>query len=107
MIVHKGGEANPPKSFSEVLLNDGNDGLYDLRFSKKYPQFVQGEGYAAEVVITQDQLDRAVKFCVVLLRYAAGELRSRELAHAQFEIEQGVWDDKHKRSGFIKPQQRT
>jgi len=91
MIVHKGGEANPPKALEDMELNAGDEGLYDLSFSKKYPQLITGEGYAAEVSITQEHLEAAVEKSVNLVRYVSGELRSRELDVAKQEEADGLW----------------
>ena len=84
MLVHKGGEANPRKAFQDRTLNVGDEGLYDLNFSKKYPHLVKGQGYAAEISISQEQLETAITKSVNLVRYVARELRARELDLARY-----------------------
>lgn len=39
---------NPLKPYSEIDANAGAEGYLDLRFSKKYPKLVKGDGYRAE-----------------------------------------------------------
>jgi hypothetical protein len=86
-IVHNGGEANVLKPFA-VMDNDAGDvGMYYLSFSKKYPAFVMGEGYNAEVVITEKLLDHAVEAAIRLVAHAAEELRKLELADAKLKRE--------------------
>lgn len=84
-IVHKGGEANPMKPFGEIDVDAGEEGMYDMSFSKKYCAFVSGSGFSAEVVVTEKLLDHAVKCSVRLVRYAAIELRRLELEHRERE----------------------
>jgi len=82
-IVHKGGEANPPKSLAETEPDAGEEGIYDLTFSKRYKRFVEGKGPLAMVRITQQQLEGAVKSATKIVRHAAGELRARELEYVR------------------------
>jgi hypothetical protein len=82
-IVHKGGEANPPKSLADTDPDAGDAGFYDLTFSKKYKRFVEGKGPLAMVRITQQQLEEAVKSSMKIVRYAAEELRAKELDYVK------------------------
>jgi hypothetical protein len=82
-IVHKGGEANPPKSLADIDLYAGDAGMYDMRFSQNYKRYVEGSGPTAMVRITQRQLDWAVKSSIKLIRYIAEQLRSKELEHVR------------------------
>ena len=58
----------------------------DLTFSKKYPKMVEGDGYSAEVRITDKQIDKAVEKAVELVRYAAKALRARQKQHTAKEL---------------------
>lgn len=87
LIVHNGGEANVQKPLAEMDSSAGDEGIYDLSFFKKYPAFVTGEGYSAEVVVTEKLLDHAVKGAIRLVKHAAEELRKLELAAAKLESE--------------------
>ena len=80
-IVHNGGEANPMKPFDEIDINGGDEGMYDLSFSKKYCAFVHGSGFSAEVVVTEKLLEHAVKCAIRLVKHAAEDLRRLELEH--------------------------
>jgi hypothetical protein len=79
-IVHDGGEANTLKSFDEAELNGDDSGYLDMRFSEKYPEYVQGEGINAEVSVTQELLDKNIDASIELVAWLARELRRRELA---------------------------
>jgi hypothetical protein len=81
-IVHNGGQANPMKPFDEIDIDRGDEGMYDVSFSKKYCRFVHGSGFSAEVVVTEELLDHAVKCAIRLVKHAAGELRKLELEAA-------------------------
>lgn len=48
--------------------------MLDSAFSKAYPHFVTGEGWDAEVVVSQEQLDLMCDASVALLRWLAMEL---------------------------------
>ena len=80
-IVHDGGEANTLKRLDEADLNGDESGWLDLDFSRKYPQYVQGEGIGAEVNVTQELLDKNIEASIELVAWLAGELRRRELAN--------------------------
>jgi hypothetical protein len=77
-IVHRGSEANPLRPFEE-LVDAGDEGLYDPQFSQRYPQFVFGEGYGAEIQINEEQLDKAISSSVLLVKHAAERLRAAQL----------------------------
>ena len=78
-IVHDGAEANTTRPFDEIDLNSGDAGLLDMKFSKKFPQYVSGEGIGAKVSVSQKQLEDAIKRSVELVGWLAAELRKREL----------------------------
>ena len=77
LIAHNGGLANPIKY--EANEHGALQPKRDTSFSKRYPQFVEGEGYAAEVRITQIQLIRASTSAVALSAWLATRLRERQL----------------------------
>ena len=81
-IVHNGGEANVLKPFAEMDSSAGDEGMYDLSFSKRYPAFVSGQGFSAEVVVTAKLLGHAVESAIRLVKHAAVELRAKELQDA-------------------------
>lgn len=87
LIVHNGGEANILKPFVDMDADAGDAGMYDLSFSKKYPAFVDGSGFSAEVRVTEVLLDHAVKSSIRLVKHTAEELRKLDLAHAKRESE--------------------
>ena len=60
-IVHDGSEANTLKPFDEIDMNQGDSGLLDMWFSQKYPEYVDGIGYGAEVSVSQELLDNNIK----------------------------------------------
>lgn len=79
-IVHAGAEANTLKPLNESDLNSGDAGHLDMGFSKKYPEYVSGTGFDAEVSVSEKQLEEHIKASVDLVGWLAGELRTRELA---------------------------
>jgi hypothetical protein len=79
MIVHNGGEANLPISIMEIDLSKGDEGFYDPSFMKKYPQFVDGTGSGAKIVVSEEQLNSTVDASVKLVKHAAQRLREKEL----------------------------
>jgi hypothetical protein len=78
-IVHEGAEANTAKPLDKIDLNSGDAGLVDMKFSKKYPEYVSGGGSTAEVNVSQEQLEEAIKRSAELVGWLAVELRKREL----------------------------
>jgi len=81
-IVHDAGKANPFKAVGDSELSAAWDDMLDLSFSEQYPEFVEGEGWNAEVRVTKRQLDSMIKDAIALVRWCAQELRQLELAHA-------------------------
>jgi hypothetical protein len=81
LIVHSGGEANPLKSGSEIDSTTEFEDMRDTSFSSKYPKFVDGEGYNAEVQIIEKQLDYAIRKSVELVKWLAVELRTKQKDH--------------------------
>lgn len=79
-IVHNGGEANPYLPFDEVDIEAGSAGWVDESFSKNYAEFVHGEGYNAEIDITDELLERCIQRSIELVRHVATQLRQKELA---------------------------
>jgi hypothetical protein len=81
-IVHNGGEANPMKHFDDMDIDGGEEGMYDMSFSKRYCAFVHGSGFSAEVIVTTKLLDHAVMCAVRLVKHVAEELWRLEQEHA-------------------------
>lgn len=79
-IVHDGAEANTVKPLDESDFNSGDAGYLDMGFSEKYPEYVSGTGFGAEVSVSEKQLEEHIKASVDLVGWLAGELRTRELA---------------------------
>jgi hypothetical protein len=82
-IVHDGGDANPQLSFEKCTVGGGDESYLDLRFSKRYPEYVEGSGSLAAVRVTKEQFDRAFEASVVLVKWLAQELRIRQLAYVK------------------------
>jgi hypothetical protein len=78
-IVHDGSEANTFKPLGEIDWNSGDAGYLDISFSEKYPEYVWGTGMGAEVTVSEEQLQKAIKASVDLVGWLAGELRAKEL----------------------------
>jgi hypothetical protein len=51
--------------------------MLDTAFSQACPHFVVGEGWDAEVVVSQEQLDLMCEASVALVRWRAAELMRR------------------------------
>jgi hypothetical protein len=66
-IVHDGGEANTFKPLGEVDWNSGDAGYLDISFSEKHPEYVWGTGMSAEVTVSEEQLQKAIKASVDLV----------------------------------------
>jgi hypothetical protein len=86
LIVHKGGEANPLKPADQIDNYMDFENHRDFAFSKKYPRLVEGDGYSAEVRITDKQIEKAVEKAVDLVRYAAKELRAKQKEHTAINL---------------------
>ena len=78
LIAHSGGEANPLKSESEIDMTTEFEDMRDTSFSKKCPKFVNGEGYNAEVQITEKQLDYVINESDEPVKWLAVELRAQQ-----------------------------
>src|SRR5258708_5333906 len=78
-IVHDGSEANTFKPLNLIDWNSGDAGYLDISFSEKYPEYVWGTGMSAEVSVSEEQLQKAIRASVDLVGWLAGELRAREL----------------------------
>lgn len=79
-IVHDGGEANSWNDSTLESLRQGEEPRLDTRFSDACPDFVSGEGWDAEVVVSQEQLDSMCDASVALVRWLATELDARDRA---------------------------
>ena len=73
-IVHAGAEANAWNDATLQSLRQGQEPALDTYFSRAYPDFVDGEGWNAEVVVSQEQLDRMCDSSVGLVWWLAKEL---------------------------------
>jgi hypothetical protein len=79
-IVHEGAEANTWNDATLESLIQGRGPALDTTFSKGYPDFVTGEGWDAEVVVSQEQLDTMCNASVALVRWLATELDAQDQA---------------------------
>jgi hypothetical protein len=81
-IVHNGGEANTWNTSTIESLQRGHEPILDRSFSEACPEFVTGEGWDAEVVVSQEQLDSMCDAAVALVRWLATELDAQDRAAA-------------------------
>ena len=79
-IVHEGADANTWNDATLESLRQGQEPMLDTAFSKAYPHFVTGEGWDAEVVVSQEQLDLMCDASVALVRWLATELDTQDQA---------------------------
>lgn len=79
-IVHAGGEANHWTPETHEALRNGCEPTFDTTFSDAHPDFVHGEGWNAEVVVSQDQIDKMCDAAMALVRWLAKELDVLDLA---------------------------
>ena len=79
-IVHEGADANAWNDATLESLRQGQEPTLDTAFSKAYPHFVTGEGWNAEVVVSQEQLDLMCDASVALVRWLAKELYAQDQA---------------------------
>jgi len=79
-IVHEGAEANTWNDATLESVRQGQEPALDTAFSKVYPHFVTGEGWDAEVVVSQEQLDLMCDASVALVRWLATELDAQDQA---------------------------
>ncbi len=79
-IVHDGGEANPFKPLAESELDAGDEGMFDLSFSKEFNDYVHGTGCGAEVCVSQEQLEWHIAKATTLVKWLAEEFRRVQLA---------------------------
>jgi hypothetical protein len=86
LIVHKGGEANPLRPADQIDNYMDFENHRDFKFSKNYPQMVEGDGYSAEIRITDKQIDKAVERAIALVRYVAKELRAKQKEHTAKQL---------------------
>ena len=77
-IVHNGGEAHTAKHVDDVVFDAGEEGYFDVSFSKEYPQFVD-DGFPAHIRITDEQLNVAIESAIRLVKWISEQLRSKEL----------------------------
>jgi hypothetical protein len=78
-IVHEGAEADTWNATLESL-REGRAPTFDTAFSRAYPHFVTGEGWDAEVVVSQEQLESMCDDSVALARWLATELDAQDQA---------------------------
>ncbi len=79
-IVHDGSEANTFKLLDEADVTGDERGWLNMQFSRKYPEYVSGEGIGAEVNVSQKLLDENIEASIALVGWLTKELRTRELA---------------------------
>ena len=77
-IVHEGAEANTWNDATLESLRHGQEPTLDTAFSEAYPYFVIGEGWDAEVAVSQEQLDLMCDASVALVRWLATELDAQD-----------------------------
>jgi len=81
-IVHDGAEANGWNSSTIESLQRGEGPILDTSFSEAYPEFVAGEGWDAEVVVSQEQIDSMCDAAVAVVRWLATELDTQDRSAA-------------------------
>jgi hypothetical protein len=78
-IVHNGGEAHIAKHVDDIVLDAGEEGYFDLSFSKAYPHFVDDERFPARIRITDEHLNAAIESAIKLVQWTSEQLRAKEL----------------------------
>lgn len=79
-IVHDGGEANKMKPLGESkILPDGTFDMLDTKFSDKFPEFVRGSDFSAEVEVSEQQLDLGIERSIEMVKWISEQLRAKEL----------------------------
>jgi hypothetical protein len=86
-IVHDGGNANSSLPFAQCNPEGGDAGLLDLRFSTKYPQYVEGSESSAEVNVSMKQVQQFGDDSLKLLNWVADELWNEQLKCRKAEVE--------------------
>lgn len=84
-IVHDGGQANPELLLEKCNLEGGDAGILDLKFSTKYPEYVEGSGMLAEVNVSMEQVRRFGDQSLELLKWVSSELRKKQLEFVETE----------------------
>lgn len=79
-IIHAGAEANTWNDATLESLRHGQEPTLDTAFSEAHPEFVIGEGWNAEVVVSREQLDLMCDASVALVRWLAAELNAQDRA---------------------------
>jgi hypothetical protein len=92
-IVHAGGEPNKRLAIDDIELEAGDEGFYDLTFSKKYPEFIEGEGGSAQINVSLQQLHKAVESSINMLGWISEELH----------VLQDEWVEREDASGAATP----
>ncbi len=82
-IVHDGAEATSWNSSTIESLQRGEEPILDTAFSEAYSEFVIGEGWDAEVVVSQEQLDSMCEASVALVRWLSTELDTQDRSAAE------------------------
>jgi len=88
-IVHDAGEANPYKTLEAAKNLPEENSRLDRSFSQKYPDYVEGVDSTAEVSVTQEQLNTHFDASLRLVKWFAGELRSREMVWLKENLPHG------------------
>jgi len=79
-IVHDGGEANTPKPLAQCSIKpDGTFDMYDTAFSDRFPEFVEGSSFSAQVVVKQEHLDQGIEYSIEIVRWISEQLRAKEI----------------------------
>jgi hypothetical protein len=79
-IVHDGGAANRMKPLGQSeILADGTIDFLDTSFSEKYPEFVHGSDFGAEVDVSHEQLGLGVDRCIEIVSWVSEQLRAKEI----------------------------
>jgi hypothetical protein len=74
------------KPENEITIDTEFEDLRDNSFSKKYPQYVHGDGSNAEVSISDNRLNYVSKKAIELTKWLATELDAKETDHLAKEV---------------------
>jgi hypothetical protein len=61
------------------ILPDGTFDMLDTKFSDKFPEFVHGSDFSAEVEVSEQQLDLGIERSIEMVKWISEQLRAKEL----------------------------
>jgi hypothetical protein len=53
--------------------------MSDTKFSDKFPEFVQGSDFSAEVEVSEAQVDLGIEHSVKIVRWISKQLQAKQL----------------------------